>query len=204
MLRRSNIITNNIKFSGPRHQNLHYRVRGREKIQKGHVSSMLQVPSHIPRPEYASNGQPFTASNKIVCYDSADIPKLRRAARLARKILEIGLKAAKPGVTTDEIDKLCHSEMINSGAYPSPLNYFGFPKSICTSVNEVICHGIPDNKPLQDGDLISIDVSLYIDGFHGDNCGSIVVGKGDPDLQKLIQITKDSVMNAIEICKPGA
>lgn len=173
-------------------------------MQKGHVSSTLSVDDHISRPEYAVHGQPFTNSRQVVYYDGTDIPKIRRAARLARKVLEFGLKAAQPGVTTDEIDKLCHAEMIKHGAYPSPLNYFGFPKSICTSVNEVICHGIPDNKPLEEGDLISIDVSLYIDGFHGDNCGSVVVGKGDPQLQKLIDCTRESVMKAIDICKPGA
>lgn len=202
MLGRSNRLLKSLQVP-LRSQNVHYRARNRPRIQKGYVSTTLSVPSDINRPEYASNGHPFTSSNRVVCYEASDIPKLRKAARLARKVLEIGLKAAQPGVTTDQIDKLCHAEMIKHGAYPSPLNYFGFPKSICTSVNEVICHGIPDDQPLQEGDLISIDVSLFIDGFHGDNCGSIIVGKGDPQLQRLIDTTKESVAKAIEICKPG-
>eukprot|EP01035_Chromulina_nebulosa_P017924 gene17924-23545_t len=108
------------------------------------------------------------------------------------------------GITTDEIDRLTHEEIIKHGAYPSPINYYGFPKSICTSVNEVVCHGIPDNRPLENGDVISIDISLYLDGFHGDNCGTVIVGEGDSNLEHLIKTTQQALDNAIEICKPGA
>jgi methionyl aminopeptidase len=161
------------------------------------------MPSHIGGPEYAFSGRPGDSSNSIYIHSAEEVPKLRKSARLARKVLEFALSHAKPGVSTDAIDKLAHEEILKHGAYPSPMNYYGFPKSICTSVNEVVCHGIPDNRVLQEGDIISIDVSVYLDGYHGDNCGTVVVGKGDPKLQHLIQSTKDAVQKAIEVCKPG-
>ena len=174
------------------------------KVTKGKVSPMLSVPKHIPYPEYAMNGQPGDSGNNVHLYQDADLPHIRKAARLARKILEFSLSIAKPGMTTDEIDRLAHEEILKHGAYPSPLNYYGFPKSICTSVNEVVCHGIPDSRVLKDGDILSIDVSVYLNGYHGDNCGTVVVGeKPDPKLLHLIQTTKDCVQKAIEICKPG-
>lgn len=179
-------------------------IRTHEPVVKGVLSPTRTVPTSIPYPEYALNGRPGNSGNKIVCYTKEEIPKVRKAARLARKILEFSLKQAKPGVTTDFIDKLAHEEILKHGAYPSPLNYFGFPKSICTSVNEVVCHGIPDDRVLKDGDILSIDVSVYLDGFHGDNCGTIVVGdKPDPESLRLVQCTKDAVQNAINVCKPG-
>jgi methionyl aminopeptidase len=179
-------------------------LRTHEPIQKGILSPTRTVPTSILYPEYALNGKPGNSGNKIVCYSKDEIPKVRNAARLARKILEFSLKQAKPGVTTDYIDKLAHEEILKHGAYPSPLNYFGFPKSICTSVNEVVCHGIPDDRVLKDGDILSIDVSVYLDGFHGDNCGAIVVGdKPDPESLRLVQCTKDAVQHAIDVCKPG-
>ena len=173
-------------------------------VKKGVVSPMLTVPSHIILPEYSKSGKPHYASDVLAIYKEEEVPQLRRAARLARKMLEFSLALAKPGVTTDEIDRLAHEEIIKHGAYPTPLNYYTFPKSICTSVNEVACHGIPDNRVLQDGDIISIDVSLFIDGYHGDNCGTTLVGKVDEKLQHLIDTTKYSVAEAIKTCKPGS
>lgn len=173
------------------------------KVKKGTVSPMLTVPKTIGYPEYAMNSRPGDSGEEVHLYQPEEFPKIRKAARLARKILEFSLAIAKPGMTTDEIDRLAHEEILKHGAYPSPLNYFGFPKSICTSVNEVVCHGIPDSRILQDGDILSIDVSVYLDGYHGDNCGTVVVGKQDPKLTHLIQTTKDCVQKAIDICKPG-
>jgi hypothetical protein len=174
-----------------------------EPVVKGVVSPMLTVPKSIPYPEYAVSRQPADAGDSIFLYTAAEVPKIRKAARLARKALEYGLSVAQPGLSTDAIDRLVHDEIIKHGAYPSPLNYAGFPKSICTSVNEVVCHGIPDSRVLKDGDILSIDVSLYLNGYHGDNCGTVVVGKSDPKLEDLIQATKDSVDKAIAVCKPG-
>lgn len=174
-----------------------------QPVIKGNVSPKLTVPTTIPYPEYAKNGKPGNSGERVYAYNESQIPKIRKAARLARKILEFCLQNAKPGMTTDELDRLAHDEILKYGAYPSPLNYYYFPKSICTSVNEVVCHGIPDSRVLLDGDLLSVDVSVYLDGFHGDNCGSVVVGKSDPESEKLIQVTKECVQKAIEICKPG-
>ena len=101
---------------------------------------------------------------------------MRIAARLARKILDYACDLAKPDVTGDEIDSAVHEALLEAGAYPSPLNYVGFPKSLCSSINEVICHGIPDERPLQNGDIVSFDVSCFINGVHGDNCATILVG----------------------------
>jgi len=178
-------------------------LRTSDEVIKGVVSPKLQVPVGIPYPEYAYNGRPKDSGESVMLYSKEEIPKLRKAARLARKILEFSLAAAKPGMTTNDLDVLAHNEMLKHGAYPSPLNYFGFPKSICTSVNEVVCHGIPDSRVLQDGDILSIDVSLFIDGYHGDNCGTVVVGKADPQLLHLIESTKEAVQRAIAVCKPG-
>jgi methionyl aminopeptidase len=179
-------------------------LRTAEPLQKGVVSPKLHVPLNIPYPEYAMNGRPKQSGDSVVFYSPEEYPKIRKAARLARKILEFSLAVAKPGMTTNEIDVLAHNEILKHGAYPSPLNYCGFPKSICTSVNEVVCHGIPDSRVLKEGDILSIDVSVYLDGYHGDNCGTIVVGKKvDPQLLHMIDATKEAVQRAIAVCKPG-
>jgi methionyl aminopeptidase len=180
------------------------KFRNAPPVLKGKVSPMLSVPNHLPYPEYALSGDPGESPQEIICYSKEEIPKVRRAARLARKILEFALSHAQPGVSTDDIDKLAHNEIIKHNAYPSPLNYYRFPKSICTSVNEVVCHGIPDDRVLNEGDIIKIDVSVFLDGYHGDNCGTVMVGKNaDEKLQRLIEVTKESVQKAIEVCKPG-
>lgn len=109
----------------------------------------------------------------------------------------------KPGITTDELDAICHQACVDRGAYPSPLNYAKFPKSVCTSVNEVICHGIPDKRPLEEGDIINLDVSLFYGGFHGDLNATYPVGKCDEKSLDLIKTTKEAMDEAIKICKPG-
>ena len=129
---------------------------------------------------------------------------MRESAFLARYILDFALTLAVPGVTTDDIDALTHDEIIKHNAYPSPLRYSGFPKSICTSVNEIACHGIPDNRPLIDGDTLKIDISVFLNGYHGDNCATIIVGDNNPDDQlKLINATIESLDKAISVCGPG-
>lgn len=172
-------------------------------VTKGLVSEYRPVYDTIDCPEYWRTGRPKTSPNHVVIYRADEIPKLRNAARLARKILEFSLALAKPGITTDEIDRLAHEEMLEHNAYPSPLNYMGFPKSICTSVNNVACHGIPDSYVLRDGDTISIDVSLFLDGVHGDNCGATTVGTPDPEQVRLIAATREAVDKAIAVCGPG-
>nr|CAD7424215.1 unnamed protein product [Timema monikensis] len=107
------------------------------------------------------------------------------------------------GKTTDDIDKLVHKLALDNGAYPSPLHYKGFPKSVCTSVNNVACHGIPDDRPLEDGDIINIDVTVYLNGFHGDCSSTFLVGNVDEKGRKLVQVTEECLYRAIEHCKPG-
>lgn len=170
------------------------------------------VPEHILRPEYAMSGEPAEPeSDKPRLYDAQEIVRARYAARLARKMLDFANSLAmQPGkYTTNEIDVLTREEIIKNGAYPSPLNYRGFPKSICTSVNEVVCHGIPDDRTVQRGDMVSIDISLFVDGFHGDNCGTVISGgasdsDSDRRAQRLIDATAESLQRAIDVCRPGA
>jgi methionyl aminopeptidase len=133
----------------------------------------------IGKPPYADLGiiPPSKYLDTILIHDDpTDIQNMRIAARLARTVLDYACTLAKPGVTTDEIDTAVHDALLDAGAYPSPLNYHHFPKSLCSSINEVICHGIPDTRPLHDGDIVSFDVSCYINGVHGDNCATMIVG----------------------------
>ncbi|CAE6424589.1 unnamed protein product [Rhizoctonia solani] len=129
--------------------------------------------------------------------------KCRDSEDLAREVLDIAAAAVRPGITTDEIDAIVHEETIKRGAYPSPLNYREFPKSVCTSVNEVICHGIPDQRKLEEGDIVNLDVTLYYKGFHGDLNETYPVGEISEESKKLIRTTRQCLDAAIAICKPG-
>nr|CAB3503760.1 unnamed protein product [Digitaria exilis] len=123
--------------------------------------------------------------------------------RLALSARPLVHRSAAPGITTDEIDKAVHQMIIDNGAYPSPLGYCGYPKSVCTSVNECICHGIPDSRPLEDGDIINIDVTVYLNGYHGDTSATFLCGDVDDEAKKLVQVTKECLDKAISICAPG-
>lgn len=142
-----------------------------------------QVPGGIPPPPYARSGQvpPLQHPDSVYIHDEYSAARMRQAARLARRTLDLACQVAKPGVTTDQVDAVVHDALCAVGAYPSPLNYAGFPKSLCSSVNEVICHGIPDTRPLQVGDVVSFDVSCFYDGVHGDNCATVIVGDESDD-----------------------
>jgi methionyl aminopeptidase len=133
-----------------------------------------------------------------------EIAILRETCSLARDALDLGHKAIAPGVTTEEIDRIVHEFIIENGGYPSPLNYYGFPRSCCTSINEVICHGIPDTRPLQEGDIVNLDVTVYKNGFHSDLNETYLVGKCSESSRALVEATYESLMKAIEYCKPGA
>jgi methionyl aminopeptidase len=133
-----------------------------------------------------------------------DIAKMRRVCRMSREVLNEAIASVRPGITTDDIDQIVHEACIRRGAYPSPLNYRGFPKSVCTSVNEVICHGIPDGRPLQNGDILNIDVSVYYDGFHGDLNETVLVGDGvDQRGRELVECTRRCLDLAIAACGNG-
>jgi len=131
---------------------------------------------------------------------------MRKVCRLAREVLDIAARELKPGVTTDHIDKVVHDACMERDSYPSPLNYCHFPKSVCTSVNEVICHGIPDHRPLEDGDIVNIDVTLYHGGFHGDLNETYYVGSAakNPDNVRVVEASRECLNEAIKLVKPGA
>ena len=128
---------------------------------------------------------------------------MRESGRIAREVLDAAGRMVRPGVSTDEIDRVAHEEAVARGAYPSPLNYHGFPKSCCTSINEVICHGIPDSTVLKDGDLVNIDITVFYNGFHGDCSEMFFVGDVDPAGQELVRVTYECWQEAINFCKPG-
>jgi methionine aminopeptidase, type I len=131
------------------------------------------------------------------------VEKIRRAGRIAAQAMEAAAGAIAPGVTTDALDKIAHEYLCDHGAYPSCLGYMGFPKSICTSINEVICHGIPDSTVLNEGDIINLDVTAYIDGVHGDTNATYGVGQIDEQSALLIERTHNSMMRAIKAVRPG-
>lgn len=141
--------------------------------------------------------------NHIEVKSAEDIAKLREVALLARQALDLGHSVVKAGVTTDYIDEVVHNFIINNNAYPSPLNYYKFPKSLCTSVNEVICHGIPDSRPLENGDIVNLDVTVYKDGFHVDLNETYLVGEVAESSKFLVTKAYECLQKAIEICKPG-
>jgi methionyl aminopeptidase len=160
------------------------------------------VPAEIGRPDYAERGRPLVLDEPMV--KSAEvIERMRVAGRVAAEVLKITSEAIRPGVTTDELDSVCHTATIARGAYPSPLNYQGYPKSLCTSVNEVICHGIPDSRPLADGDIVNLDVTVYLDGVHGDTSATFGVGDIDAESRRLVTVTKDSLDLGIAAVVPG-
>lgn len=179
------------------------------KHKTKHVYSPKRfVPNNISLPDYAINGIPISEekvknNSTITVLSESEIEKMRTVCKMARQVLDTASSYIQPGITTDEIDKIVHETTINMGAYPSPLNYYGFPKSVCTSVNEVICHGIPNNRKLRQGDIINIDVTLYYDGFHGDLNETYCVGEVDDNGKRLIESAKQCLEQAIAICKPG-
>lgn len=173
------------------------------RIQAGMVSPRRTVPSSIPRPEYALTGEPANRDARAVRTDD-EIRRMRIAGQCAAQVLrEVGA-AVEVGITTDELDRICHQACIERGAYPSPLNYRGFPKSVCTSVNEVICHGIPDSRKLADGDIVNIDVTTFIEGVHGDTNATFLVGTVDTASLELVAATNRAMHAGISVVRPGA
>lgn len=140
----------------------------------------------------------------VKIHSKDDFAKMRAAGELAAKTLDFITEYVIPGVTTESLDKLCHDFIVSHGAIPAPLNYKGFPKSICTSINHVVCHGIPSDKKLKNGDIINIDVTVILDGWHGDTSRMFYVGDVGIKAKRLIQVTYDCMMLGIEQVKPGA
>ncbi|XP_074729319.1 methionine aminopeptidase 1D, mitochondrial isoform X2 [Strix uralensis] len=168
------------------------------------VSPAHPVPKHIKKPDYVTTGIVPDWEDDIEIKNEDQIQGLRQACQLARHVLLLAGKGLKVGMTTEEIDSIVHHEIIRQNAYPSPLGYGGFPKSVCTSVNNVVCHGIPDSRPLQDGDIINIDVTVYYNGYHGDTSETFLVGNVDKSGQKLVEVARKCRDEAIAACRPGA
>jgi methionyl aminopeptidase len=160
------------------------------------------VPASIPRPEYVDRPAPAKHDGSEV-KDAETIEKMRIAARIAAQAMEAAASVIAPGVTTDEIDRVGHEFLLDHQAYPSTLGYRGFPKSLCTSVNEVICHGIPDSRPLEDGDIVNIDITAYIGGVHGDTDATYLCGDVDEESRLLVERTREAMMRGIKAALPG-
>jgi methionyl aminopeptidase len=166
------------------------------------MSPRRPVPAAIRRPEYVDRPAParFTGSE---VKDSETIATMRIAGRIAAQAMAAAAAVIAPGVTTDEIDRVGHEFLLDHGAYPSTLGYRGFPKSLCTSVNEVICHGIPDARPLEDGDVVNIDITAYIYGVHGDTDATYLVGDVDEESRLLVERTREALLRGINAVAPG-
>jgi methionyl aminopeptidase len=171
-------------------------------IQPATISPPREVPASIPRPPYVGRAAPETYTGNDV-QSLETIERMRIAGRLAAQAMHAAAAIIKSGVTTDDLDQVVHEFLIEHGAYPSTLGYRGFPKSCCTSVNEVICHGIPDARPLADGDIVKIDVTAFIGGAHGDNCATFFCGEVDDASRLLTERTREALARAIKAVKPG-
>jgi methionyl aminopeptidase len=166
------------------------------------VSKALSVPSNIVKPEYVGKKAPAEWTGGHV-KTAEQIEKIREAGKLAAQAIELAGSSIKVGMSTIELDVIVHDFLISNGAYPSTLGYRGFPKSCCTSVNEIICHGIPDDLEIQDGDIVNIDVTAYLDGFHGDSNQTFKVGKVSEEVSLLVDRTRESLNRAIASVMPG-
>ena len=166
------------------------------------VSPRRPVPSGIVRPEYVDRETPSPYDGPEV-KDTDTVARMRVAGRIAAQALqEVGRHVA-PGVTTDELDRVGHEFLCDHGAYPSTLGYRGFPKSLCTSVNEVVCHGIPDSRVVEDGDIVNVDITAYVDGVHGDTNATFLSGDVDEEVRLLVERTEEALRRAIWAVRPG-
>jgi methionyl aminopeptidase len=164
---------------------------------------MRTVRAGIARPEYAATGEPSSRASRAVRTPD-EIVAMRVAGRVAAEaLIEVG-RHVKPGMTSDELDRIGHEFMVDAGAYPSTLNYRGFPKSLCTSVNEIVCHGIPDSRRLADGDVVNVDITAFIEGVHGDTSCTFLVGDVDEHSAELVRSTRAAMHAGISVVRPGA
>jgi methionyl aminopeptidase len=183
-----------------------HRSHQRPPVRKGAVSIMRPVPATIDPPPYLLTGgwPPGRGGNQII--EGEALERLRAACRVAAEVLLEAGAAVAPGVTTDELDAVAHEAYVSRGAYPSTLGYKGFTKSVCTSVNEVVCHGIPDDRPLAAGDIVNIDVTAYLDGMHGDTSATFAVGGAealDAPTEALVAATCEATLLGIAAVAPG-
>ena len=170
-------------------------------LQPGRVSPQRGVPAEIARPEYVGRRAPRLGERDVK--DAATIERMRVAGQLAARALEEVGRHIEPGVSTDELDRIGHDFLTSHGAYPSTLGYRGFPKSLCTSINEVICHGIPDDTVVADGDIVNIDITAFIGGVHGDTNATFLAGNVDEESRLLVERTREAMMRGIRAVAPG-
>ena len=170
-------------------------------LRPGRISPTRPVPDEIERPEYVGKRYPKIGEPDVK--DAATIEAMRIAGRIAAQALaEVG-KHVAPGVTTDELDKIGHEFLCDHGAYPSTLGYRGYPKSLCASLNEVICHGIPDDTVIEDGDIVNIDITAFIGGVHGDTNATFLAGEVDEESRLLVERTYEAMMRGVRAVTPG-
>ncbi|MGQ0574712.1 MAG: type I methionyl aminopeptidase [Pseudonocardia sp.] len=174
----------------------------RTLLSKGRVSPIRPVPAHVPRPEYVGKARPAPSTEPWV-QTAETIEAMRVAGRVAAGALAAGGALVVPGVTTEEIDRVVHEFLVDHDAYPSTLGYKGFPKACCTSLNEVICHGIPDSTVIQDGDIVNIDVTAYLGGVHGDTNATFLAGDVAEEDRLLVARTQEALARAIRAVRPG-
>eukprot|EP01025_Chloroclados_australasicus_P015526 TRINITY_DN1745_c0_g1_i1.p1 TRINITY_DN1745_c0_g1~~TRINITY_DN1745_c0_g1_i1.p1 ORF type:complete len:366 (-),score=33.87 TRINITY_DN1745_c0_g1_i1:302-1336(-) len=176
----------------------------RQPVEQGKVSNMLKVPDNIVKPDWYKTGRmPDSQRQSFEVHDEEGRERMKASCRLASQVLDMLSAEVRPGVTTDQLDRIAHQFITDNGAYPSPLNYGQFPKSICTSINEIICHGIPDSRQLQDGDIVNIDVTVYLNGYHGDTSRMFYVGSVSEDAKRLCEVCKEALHKAISKCGVG-
>ena len=174
----------------------------RAPLVPGKQSPWRAVPASIVRPEYVGKKRPKEWRGSHV-QTPETIEKMRLASRLAAQATRVGGEHAAPGVTTDEIDRVVHEFLCDHGAYPSTLGYRGYPKSLCTSLNEVICHGIPDDTEIADGDIVNIDITAFIGGVHGDTNATFLAGDADEESRLLVERTREAMMRGVRAVAPG-
>lgn len=171
-------------------------------LTPGKLSTLRKVPQSIPRPEYV--GKPLPAEWTGGHVKTAEqIELIRAAGKIAARAIALVGESSRVGMTTDELDQIAHDYIISQGAYPSTLGYRGFPKSCCTSLNEVICHGIPDDTALVDGDILNVDITAYKDGFHGDSNRTFLIGNVNTEVAELVANTEIALERAIKAVMPG-
>jgi methionyl aminopeptidase len=173
----------------------------RAALRPGQLSPWREVPAHIPRPEYVGRKVPRRSDTVVQTPDVID--RMRRAGRLAARAVVVAGEHCKPGVTTDDIDRVVHEFLCDHGAYPSTLGYKGFPKSCCTSLNEVICHGIPDSTVVCEGDIVNVDVTAYLEGVHGDTNATFCVGEVADEVRELVERTREATDRGVRAVAPG-
>ncbi|MFW0179500.1 type I methionyl aminopeptidase [Rothia sp. P7208] len=171
-------------------------------LTPGVVTPIRPVPTHIERPEYVGKAEAREGYDSNM-YTPEEIELVRESGTIAANAIAEAAKAAAPGVTTDALDVIVHEYICDHGAYPSTVEYRGYPKSVCTSLNEVICHGIPDSTVLEDGDILNLDVTAYKNGVHGDTNVTLLIGDVDEQSRLLVERTKESLDRAIKAVKPG-